>query len=190
MNLKIAAKNKTAATASTRNTRRFHEPVKRFALECMYCKNLDTNSAKHPSKANQLHAAAVPKTDAKYENEFTETHSNTAQLGDTKLLKKLSNNVRSSELYYHNNCHADSKRKYNNKAFNKVENSDITYDEFSGLTSIQSKITSMIAKICQRTYLSYCCTIDIWWYVQGLQDESSRSCNTRRRMVSDVEEGC
>ena len=147
MNLKIAAKNKTAATASTRNTRRFHEPVKRFALECMYCKNLDTNSAKHPSKANQLHAAAVPKTDAKHENEFTETHSNAAQLGDTKLLKKLSNNVRSSELYYHNNCHADSKRKYNNKAFNKVENSDITYDEFSGLTSIQSKITSMIAKM-------------------------------------------
>ena len=74
-------------------------------------------------------------------NEFTETIiAMAAQLGDTKLLKKLSNNVRSSELYYHNNCHADSKRKYNNKAFNKVENSDITYDKFSVLTSIKNYI--------------------------------------------------
>ena len=48
--------------------------------------------------------------------------------------------MRSSELYYHNNCHADYKRKYNNKTFNKVENSDITYDEFSVLTSIKNYI--------------------------------------------------
>ena len=35
-----------------------HEPMKRFALECMYCEKRDTDSAKHPNKPNQLHAAA------------------------------------------------------------------------------------------------------------------------------------
>ena len=107
----------------------------------MYCKKTDTNSPKHPNKANQLNAASAHKTDAKYVNQFTETIiAMAAQLGDTKLLKKLSNNVRSSELYYHNNCHAEYKRKYNNKAFNKVENSDIRYDKFSDLTSIKNYI--------------------------------------------------
>ena len=138
---KIAAKNKKAATPSTCNTRNSHEPVKRFALECMYCEKPDTDSAKHPNKANQLHAAAANKTDLKYVKEFTETISATAaQLGDTKLLNKLSNDVRSSELYYHNNGHAEYKRKYNNKTFNKVENSNITYNEFSVLISIKNYI--------------------------------------------------
>ena len=48
--------------------------------------------------------------------------------------------VRSSELYYSNNCHAEYKQKYNNKTFNKVGNSDITYDKFSVLTSIKCYI--------------------------------------------------
>ena len=78
LNRKIAAKNKKAATASTRNTRNSHEPVKRFALECMYCEKPNTDSAKHPNKANQLHATAAK-------------------------------DARSSELYYHNNCHAEHK---------------------------------------------------------------------------------
>ena len=126
LNRKIA-KNKIAAIASTCKIRSSHEPVKRFALECMYCKKPDTNSAKHPNKANQLHAAAAHKTGAKYVNEFTEIiRAMSTQLGDTKLLNKLSNDVRSSELYYHNSCHAEYKRKYNNKTFNKVEKSDIT----------------------------------------------------------------
>ena len=87
-------------------------------------------------KANQLHTAA-----AKYVNEFTDTiRAIAAQLGHTKLLNKLRNDVRSSELYYHNNCHVEYKGKYNNKTFHKVENSDITYDEFSGLTSIKNYI--------------------------------------------------
>ena len=87
-------------------------------------------------KANQLHTAA-----AKYVNEFTDTiRAIAAQLGDTKLLNKLRNDVRSSKLYYHNNCHVEYKGKYNNKTFRKVENSDITYDEFSGLTSIKNYI--------------------------------------------------
>ena len=74
-------------------------------------------------------------------NEFTETtRPMAAQFDDTKLLNILSNKVRSSELYYHNNCHAEYKRKYNNKTFNKVENSDITYDGFSVLTSIKNYI--------------------------------------------------
>ena len=136
LNQKIAAKNKKAATSSTCNTRNSHEPVKRFAVE-----KPDTDSAKHPNKVNQLHAAAANKTDAKYVKEFTETiRAMAAQLGDTKLLNKLSNDVRSSELYYHNNCHAEYKRKYSNKTFNKVENSNITYDEFSVLTSIKNYI--------------------------------------------------
>ena len=92
LNQKIAAKNKKAATALTRNTRNSHEPVKRFALECMYCEKPDTDSAKHLNKANQLHAAAAHKMDAKYVNEFTETiKTMAAQVGDTKLLNKLSN---------------------------------------------------------------------------------------------------
>ena len=96
LNRKIAAKNKKAATALTRNTRNSHESVKRFALECMYCEKPDTDSVKHPNKANQLHAAAAHKMDAKYVNEFTETiKAMAAQLGDTKLLNKLSNDVRS-----------------------------------------------------------------------------------------------
>ena len=87
-------------------------------------------------KTNQLHTAA-----AKYVNEFTDTiRAIAAQLGDTKLLNKLRNNVRSSELYYHNNCHVEYKGKYNNKTFHKVENSDVTYDEFSGLTSIKNYV--------------------------------------------------
>ena len=49
-----------------------------------------------------------------------------AQLSDTKLLNKSCNDMRSSELYYHKNCHAEYKRKYNNKTLNKVKNSDIT----------------------------------------------------------------
>ena len=74
-------------------------------------------------------------------NEYTEIiRAMAAQLGDTKLLNKLSKDARSSELYYHNNCHAEHKRKYNNKTFNKVENTDITYDEFSILTSIKNYI--------------------------------------------------
>ena len=87
-------------------------------------------------KTNQLHTAA-----AKYVNEFTDTiRAIAAQLGDTKLLNKLRNNVRSSELYYHNNCHVEYKGKYNNKTFHKVENSDVTYDEFSGLTLIKNYV--------------------------------------------------
>ena len=141
LNRKIAAKNKKSATASTRNIRSSHEPVKRFALECMYCEKPDTNIAKQQNKANQLHAAAAHKADTKYVSEFTETiRAMAAQLRHTKLLNKLSNDVRSSELYYHNNCHAEYKRKYNNNTFNKVENSDITYDEFSVLTSIKNYI--------------------------------------------------
>ena len=95
LNWKIAAKNKKAVTASTCNTRSSHEPVKRFALECMGCEKLDTDSAKHPNKANQLQSklqsnpAAIHKTGAKYVNEFTETIGATAaQLGDSKLLNK------------------------------------------------------------------------------------------------------
>ena len=63
-----------------------------------------------------------------------------AQLSDTKLLNKSCNDMRSSELYYHKNCHAEYKRKYNNKTLNKVKNSDITQDEFSVLTSIKNYI--------------------------------------------------
>ena len=64
--------------------------MKRFALACMYCEKSDTSRAKHPKKANQLHAATAHKTDAIYVNEFTETiKAMGAQLGDTKLLKKL-----------------------------------------------------------------------------------------------------
>ena len=73
LNRKITGKYKNVTTASNSNTRSSHEPVKRFALECMYCEKPDTNSAKHPNKANQLHAAAAQKTYAKYMNEFTET---------------------------------------------------------------------------------------------------------------------
>ena len=85
--------------------------------------------------------AATDKTDAKYVNDFTETiRAIAAQLGDTELLNKLSNDLRSSERYCHNNCHAEYKWKYNNKTLNKVENSDITYDKFSVLTSIKNYI--------------------------------------------------
>ena len=127
-------------TSTKLNQKNSHEPVKRFALECMYCEKPDTDSAKHPNKANQLHV--LPRTtDTKYVNEFTETtRPMAAQFDDTKLLNILSNKVRSSELYYHNNGHAEYKRKYNNKTFNKVENSDITYDGFSVLTSIKNYI--------------------------------------------------
>ena len=81
------------------------------------------------------------RADAKYVNKFTETvRVMAAQLSDTKLLNKSCNDMRSSELYYHKNCHAEYKRKYNNKTLNKVKNSDITYDEFSVLTSIKNYI--------------------------------------------------
>ena len=121
LNRKITGKNKKAATTLTCNTRSSHESVKRLALDCIYREKTDINSANDPNKANQLHATAGQKTDAKYVNEFTETiRAMAAQLGDTKLLNKLSNNVRSRELYYHNNCHAEYKRKYNSKTFNKV----------------------------------------------------------------------
>ena len=73
LNWKTAAKNEKAATSLICNTRNSHEPVKRFALECMYWGKTDTDSAKHLDKVNQLYAATVHKTDAKYVNEFTET---------------------------------------------------------------------------------------------------------------------
>ena len=62
----------------------------------MYIKKKpDTDSTRHPNKENQIHAAARHKTDAKYVNEFTETvRAMAVQLGDTKLLNKLSNYVR------------------------------------------------------------------------------------------------
>ena len=107
----------------------------------MYCEKPDTNSVKHPNKANQLHAAAAQKADAKYVNKLMEMiRAMAAQFGETKLLNKLSKDVRPSELYYHNNCHVEYKRKYNAKTFNKVENSDKTYNEFSVLTSIKNYI--------------------------------------------------
>ena len=96
---------------------------------------------KHPNKENQLHAAAVQKADAKYVNKLMEIiRAMAAQFGETKLLNKLSKDVRPNELYYHNNCHVEYKRKYNTKTFNKVENSDKTYNEFSVLTSIKNYI--------------------------------------------------
>ena len=61
----------------------------------MYIAKPDTDSTRHPNKENQIHAAARHKTDAKYVNEFTETiRAMAVQLGDTKLLNKLSNYVR------------------------------------------------------------------------------------------------
>ena len=96
---------------------------------------------KHPNKENQLHAAAVQKADAKYVNKLMEIiRAMAAQFGETKLLNKLSKDVRPNELYYHNNCHVEYKRKYNTKTFNKVENSDKTYNEFWVLTSIKNYI--------------------------------------------------
>ena len=80
-----------------------------------------------------------------------------AQLSDTKLLNKLSNDARSTELYYYNNCHAEYKRKYNNKTFNKVENSDITYDEFSVLTSIKNYIDDSEDDSCDLKSLEKLC---------------------------------
>ena len=107
----------------------------------MYCEKPDTNSVKHPNKENQLHAAAVQKADAKYVNKLMEIiRAMAAQFGETKLLNKLSKDVRPNKLYYHNNCHVEYKRKYNTKTFNKVENSDKTYNEFSVLTSIKNYI--------------------------------------------------
>ena len=95
--------------------------MKRLALDGMYHEKTDINSANDRNKANQLDATAAQKTDEKYEKEFTETiRAMAAQLGETKLLNKLSNNVRSRELYHHKNCHAKYKRKCNNKTFNKV----------------------------------------------------------------------
>ena len=79
----------------------------------MYSEKPDTDSTRHPNKENQIHAATRHKTDAKYVNKFTETvRAIAAQLDETKLLNKLSNDVRSSEIYYHNNCHVEYKRKY------------------------------------------------------------------------------
>ena len=90
------------------------------------------------TRTKQTNFMLLPRTRQMQKNEFTETiRAMAALLGDTKLLNKLSNDMRSSELYYHNNCHQEYKRKYNNKNFNKVENSDITYDEISVLTSIK-----------------------------------------------------
>ena len=61
----------------------------------MYIAKPDADSTRHPNKENQIHAAARHKTDAKYVNEFTETiRAMAVQLGDTKLLNKLSNYVR------------------------------------------------------------------------------------------------
>ena len=61
----------------------------------MYIAKPDTDSTRHPNKENQIHAAARHKTDAKYVSEFTETiRAMAVQLGDTKLLNKLSNYVR------------------------------------------------------------------------------------------------
>ena len=49
-------------------------------------------------QSNFMLPAAADKTDAKYVNDFTETiRAIAAQLGDTELLNKLSNDLRSSE---------------------------------------------------------------------------------------------
>ena len=71
----------------------------------MFCDEPGKNDPKHPDRSNPLHAAAGHKISSSYVNEFTGNDRKMAtQLGDTKLLNILGNDVRSSELFYHHKC--------------------------------------------------------------------------------------
>ena len=81
----------------------------------MYCGKGARVNPKHCENNVPLHAAGGKHISSEYVDTFTESlRTMAAKLGDTKLQNLLGWDVRSSELYYHNPCHVDFKRKYDN----------------------------------------------------------------------------
>ena len=80
---------------------------------CMYCELPAKDDIRHPENNNPLHAAASKHIASEYVGSFTDNVREMAtKLGDTKVLNVLGTDVRSSELFYHNVCHAKFKQKY------------------------------------------------------------------------------
>ena len=119
-----------------------------FEQLCMYCGKPGKEDSKHPSRSSPLHAAAGTKISANYVDEFTKNVRMMAtNLGEIRLLNLLGQDVRSSELYYHNNCHSMFKRRYEKATTNGddyensalkdfVENSDNETFDIHELESI------------------------------------------------------
>ena len=133
---KISSKKRKIDSASPScSTRSSTEPDHMFAEECMYCGEPDKYDPKHPDKTKQLRAAAGRGRNSSYVDDFTDRVRNMAtELGDIKLLKELGNDVRSSELYYHNCCHVN----YRNKYKKQREQNNIQFEQmvFDGDTLI------------------------------------------------------
>ena len=81
----------------------------------MYCGKPPCVDLKHCGHNVPLHAAAGKHISSEHVDTITKSlRTMAAKLGDTKLQNLLGSDVRSSELYYHNPCHTNYKRKYDN----------------------------------------------------------------------------
>ena len=112
---------------------------------CMYCGKPPRVDPKHYGNNVPLHAAAGKLIASEYVDTFTESlRTMAAKLGDTKLQNLLGSDIISSELYYHNPCHANFKRKYDNIIRQKnVQVRKMVRSLWNSLQSLQLKIMLM-----------------------------------------------
>ena len=122
---------------SSRTTRSQCPPLERFVNLCMYCGGPGKDDPKHPSRSNPLHAAAAHQKSSSHVDEFTESVRQMAtKLGEIKVLNVLGNDVRSSELYYHRQCHVNFRNRYKKAFKNKKEdNENSVFDDFAVVTA-------------------------------------------------------
>ena len=98
------------------NTRSNCPNNSQFTEVCMYCEEPGHEDLKHSDRSRPLHAAAGKKKASGYVEQFTaEIHQMAVILEDSRMINLLDQDVRSSELFYHLQCHTLYKRKYENK---------------------------------------------------------------------------
>ena len=133
-----SAKKRKIEGESSRNTRSHFSPTEQFEELCMYCGKPASKDPKHADKSNPLHAAAGRKACVNYVDEFTSNVRHMAtKLGDTKVLSLLGLDVRSSELYYHNICHANFRYKFEQAVEADVEDQNSVLSDFVSLSAVK-----------------------------------------------------
>ena len=143
----VNAKKRRISNEPSVNTRSSCPNTSQFKELCMYCDEPGYTDFKHPERSNPIHAAARKKNRRGYVEKFTSEMKKMAlALEDSRMINILDQDVRSSELFYHGNCHASYLKRYQIHITEKnKDNCDIDkYIAISVLTDyIESKDTDI-----------------------------------------------
>ena len=111
--------------------------IPQFKELCMYCDEPGHIDFRHPERSNPIHAAAGKKIQRGYVEKFTSEMKKMAlALEDSRMINVLDQDVRSSELFCHGNCHSSYLKRYQIHITEKnKDNCDIDkYDKYIAKT--------------------------------------------------------